>query len=253
MKSGIIIAEKNSPAGWNWDKVVSKNAASSWSFVPVGAQHRNGLAEATVKILKQSLGHALPAGVILSFVELNTLCARIRYAINSRPLGLSNVSHCSQQNDFLNVVTPNQLLLGRSGESCPPLDYEEEDGRYTRRLAYVSSVYNSWWKQWIRQVLPTLVPIRRWRKARKNLSVGDIVLIEYPNPLAEDYRVGRVTGVKKGQSGLVRTVTVGYRKKNVREDPITYRSKKLVEEEMAVQRLSLLVPVTEQVGEVKLK
>ena len=47
------------------------------------------------------LQHALPAGTILSFTELNTLCAKISYAVNARPLGLSNVSHSSQQEDFL--------------------------------------------------------------------------------------------------------------------------------------------------------
>ena len=196
VKSGIIVAEKNSPSGWNWDDVVKKNYASTWEFVPVGAQHRNGLAESTVKVMKQSLQHALPAGVILSFAELNTLCARISYAINSRPLGVSNVSHSNQQEDFISVVTPNQLLLGRSGETCSPLEYDERDGRYTRRLAYVSSVYSSWWSRWIKQVLPTLVPIRRWRKAKQNLQIGDIVMIEYPNPLKDDYRVGRIVGTR---------------------------------------------------------
>ena len=51
VKSGIIMAEKNTPSGWNLEEVVRRNAASNWEFVPVGAQHRNGLAAATVKVL----------------------------------------------------------------------------------------------------------------------------------------------------------------------------------------------------------
>ena len=123
VKSGIVLAAKHSPAAWNWEEVVRRNSASTWEFVPIGAQHRNGLSEATVKVLKQSLQHALPAGVVLSFSELNTLCAKISYAINARPLGLSNVAHSSQQDDFLSVVTPNQLLLGRTSDAAPPMDY----------------------------------------------------------------------------------------------------------------------------------
>ena len=72
--------------------MVKANSASDWHFVPVGAAHRNGLAEATVKVLKQSLRHALAPGVILSYSELNTLLAEISFTVNCRPLGLTNIS-----------------------------------------------------------------------------------------------------------------------------------------------------------------
>ena len=246
VKSGIILAEKDTPKFWNWDEVVRRNSASNWEFVPCGAQHRNGLAESTVKVLKQSLQHALPSGVVLSFSELNTLCAKISYVMNSRPLGLSNVSHSNQQDDFMSVVTPNQLLLGRSADASPPLDYKESDGKFTRRLSYVSSVYDSWWSKWIAQVLPTLIPTRRWRRAKKNLMVGDIVMIESSNVFKDEYRLGRVCEVHPDGAGLVRTVTVEYRKKDSREGVLQYKSKKLEREKMAVQRLSPLVTMDEQ-------
>ena len=73
VKSGLVLAEKNSPKEWDWAAVVRANCASDWHFVPVGAAHRNGLPEATVKVLKQSLRHALAPGVVLSFSGLNTL------------------------------------------------------------------------------------------------------------------------------------------------------------------------------------
>ena len=71
-------------------------------------------------------------------------------------------------------------------------------------------------------------------------------MIEYPNPVKDDYRVGRVTKTHPDKSGLVRTVTVTFRKRDVREDPVKYKTKPLTEEIMAVQRLCLLVPVAEQ-------
>ena len=95
-------------------------------------------------------------------------------------------------------------------------------------------------------MLPTLVPIRRWRKKKKNLNIGDVVMVEYPNALKYDYRVGRIIDVHPDPSKLVRTVTVAYRKRDAREDPKVYKSKPLTQEKMAVQRLSLLVPVEEQ-------
>ena len=160
VKNWIVLAEKNSPKGWNWADVVKANCASDWHFVPVGAAHRNGLAEATVKVLKQSLKHALAPGVVLSYAELNTLLAEVSFTINCRPLGLSSTSGESDQEDFLLPLTPNQLLLGRTDNYGPVLDYSGDD-RFTTRLAYLTLVYDCWWERWIKQVLPTLIPVRR--------------------------------------------------------------------------------------------
>ena len=98
----------------------------------------------------------------------------------------------------------------------------------------------------LKQVLPTLVPIKRWRKAKDNLCIGDVVMIEYANPLKDEYRIGRVVAVHPDKSGLVRSVTVAYRRRDIREDSLEYKSKSLVEEIMAIQRLSLLVSSSEQ-------
>ena len=242
VKSGIILAEKDSPQGWDWAKVVERNQASDWHFVPVGAAHRNGLAEATVKILKQCLHHALGPGVELSFSELNTLLAEISYAINCRPLGLSNVSADSEQEDFLSPITPNQLLLGRTNDEGLPLDYDGDD-RFTTRLAYVSQVFDSWWKKWIKQVLPSLMPLKRWKDEKRNLQIGDVVMMLYAGNIKNDYRLAKVLEVHPDRRNLVRTVTVGYRRRNKNESAREYKSRPLVKEKVSVQRLSLLVPI----------
>ena len=245
VKSGIVLAEKNGPKSWDWAAVVRANCASDWQFVPVGAAHRNGLAEATVKVLKQSLHHALAPGVVLSFSELNTLLAEIAFTVNSRPLGLRNVSGESSQADYLQPLTPNQLLLGRSNDDGPVLDFSSDD-RFSRRLSYVTQVYNVWWDKWIRQVLPTLMPVKRWKKKQPNLSVNDVVMMIYPGNLKNDYRLAKVLRVHPDRNGLVRTVTVGYRKRDSREPRDVYRSKPLTEEEVSVQRLSLLVAAADR-------
>ena len=96
VRAGMVLSEKEKPANWKWEDVVRKNATTNWEFVPVlGSQHRNGLAEALVKILKKSLHHALSPGTVLQYSELVTLLAKIAHAINSRPLGLSSTSQDS--------------------------------------------------------------------------------------------------------------------------------------------------------------
>ena len=78
---------------------------------------------------------------------------------------------------------------------------------------------------------------------KKNLNVGDVVMIEYPNVIKDDYSVGKVVKVHRNYSKLIRTVTVAYRKRDAREDSMVYKSKPLTEEKMAVQKLSGIVGI----------
>ena len=239
VSAGIVLAKKESPEKWDWKRVTRENSTSNWEFVPVGSQHRNGLPEATVKVLKKSLAHALHPGVVLSYDELVTLLSRISYSINQRPLGLANTSQSSQQEDNMVPLTPNLILLGRNSNESPPLDYSEDD-KFCSRLAYVSTVETTWWRKWVKEVLPTLLPYTRWRKEQKNLAVGDVVMMWYKGNMKDHYRLARIVEVFPDQKGLVRTVRVKYRKKNTREPKEVCSSKNLIEEKVSVQRLQLL-------------
>ena len=247
VKGAITLAEKEKPGSWDWAEVVRANSVSEWEFVPIGSQHRNGLAESTVKVLKKSLGLALAPGVVLSFSELVTLLAQITHSINCRPLGLDRTSGDSQQEDEFLPITPNHLLLGRSGEDAPPIEFEET-GSLTRRMAYVSQVHEAWWRLWIKQVLPTLIPIRRWKKKSRNVAVGDVCFLHYSGNLKDDYRLVRIVKTHPDKNGLVRTVTVSYRRRDRREKPADYKKKPLVEENVAVQRLSVLLSAKDQLN-----
>ena len=126
VSAGIVIANKDLPVNkLDWQKVTSVNNATNWHFVPIGGQHRNGLSEATVKVLKKSLSLAIHPSIELCYSELVTLLARISYSINSRPLSLKNVSPNSQQEDVLMPITPNHLLLGRASIDIPDIDYDD--------------------------------------------------------------------------------------------------------------------------------
>lgn len=111
----------------------------------------------------------------------------------------------------------------------------------------MSAVYGAWWNAWYQQVLPTLVPFKKWRKEMRNLEVDDIVYMYYPNSIKDDYRLARVMETFPDEKGLVRTVRVGYRKRDKREKSLPYKAKPLTEELVAVQRLSVLLPASDQV------
>ena len=209
------VEDKFSPDKWDWSRITRENSVSNWTFVPIGSQHFNGLPESMVKVLKKTLKLAINPGVVLSYPELVTLLARISYTINSRPLGLADVSASSQQEDHMSPLTPNMMLLGRSSNFSPPLEYSSDD-RFCSRLAYVSQVEKDWWDKWIVQVWPTLFSHKKWKVKKDNLVVGDLVMLKYPGQFKDDYTMAKVTEVHPGDDGLVRQVTVSYRKKNSR-------------------------------------
>ena len=98
----------------------------------------------------------------------------------------------------------------------------------------------TWWKKWVKDVMPTLLPYSKWRKEQRNLAVGDLVLMWYTGNMKDYYRMARVVEVFPDQRGLVRTVRVKYRRKNTKEDRNVCSSRNLVVEKVAVQRLQLL-------------
>ena len=61
------------------------------------------------------------------------------------------------------------------------------------------------------------MPIRKWQRRSKNLTVGDIVMMYYEGNFKDDYRLAKVLEVHPDSKGLVRTVTIGYRKRNKKE------------------------------------
>ena len=151
----------------------------------------------------------------------------------------------SQQEEFFVPVTPNHLLLGHSGEDAPPLDYED-NSPVTARMAYVTQVFEAWWRLWVKQVLPTLIPARKWKKISRNIAVGDVCFMHYLGNFKDDYRMVKVVKTHPDKKNCVRTVTVAFRKKDKREPADVYWKKPLVEEKVAVQRLSILVSAKEQ-------
>ena len=245
VSAGRILAEKaaiadnQTPDKWDWSRITRENAASTWHFVPIGSPHFNGLPEATIKVLKKSLSLALHPGVELSYPELVTLLARISYSVNSRPLGLANISQSSQQEDYMLPLTPNHMLLARSSNVSPPMEYSGED-KFCARLAYVAQVEKDWWDRWIKQVLPTLFSYKRWKSKQENFEVGDLVMLQYPGHFKDDYCIAKVTKAVPDDDNLVRKVTVSYKKKNSRESPAIYKSKPLISEEVAIHRLHRL-------------
>lgn len=67
---------------------------------------------------------------------------------------------------------------------------------------------NLFWTRWKREYLQTVQARTKWNKPRRNLEVGDIVLIKDDNTTRNNWPLARVIQVTTDKKGLVRSVTV---------------------------------------------
>ena len=141
--------------------------------------------------------------------------------------------------DVYQPITPNLLLLGRCSttSSSPNLD-----GDLLKRLSYVKDLEDTWWDIYYRQVLFNRLPYVNDKAAKNhtNLEVGDVCLAFYDNKVSKgDYRMCLVAEVFPDDQGIVRDVNVLIApcQKNA---SLAYKSKKLKELQISVQRLVLL-------------
>ena len=72
------------------------------------------------------------------------------------------------------------------------------------------------------------------------MKEGEIVLLRYPKQFRDDYCLAKITEAKAVNDGLIRKVTVSFRKRNPRESAEVSSSKPLILEELAVHRLQRL-------------
>ena len=242
VKAGIVLENDSHPTNWNWKKVVDSNKTTNWIFTEIGCQWRNGLAEAMVKITKKCLKAAIPEDAKLTYSELITLLAQVSYTINCRPIG---VSSGNDLNEEIQPITPNMLLIGRSNLDVKAPEYDV-DTALPKRTAYVKNLHDKWWKSWIKQVFPNLVPCKKWRSEVRNLQVDDICLLYYPGVMANRYKLARVVDTFPDKAGKVRTVRIAYKKRDKREKPNEIFKGTLVKEKIGVQRLIVIQPKEEQ-------
>ena len=73
------------------------------------------------------------------------------------------------------------------------------------------------------------------------------MLVLYDRKICKgEYKLGRVTKVHPDCNGIVRTVTIGFRKTDVREPLLPYVPKVLDEVTVGVQRVCVICPVEEK-------
>ena len=100
------------------------------------------------------------------------------------------------------------------------------------------------------QNFTSLVPRQKWFHEKRNMQIGDVVLIQYMGKCRPaTYRLGVVIEVEVDDDGLVRTVSVEYSllSELSEADRLLYKGITKKRLRVPVQRLVLILPVEERV------
>lgn len=134
--------------------------------------------------------------------EFLTLCAEAANLLNERPIG-----RLPSADSELKVLTPNCLLLGLSTAKNPsgwqPFTYNPNT---RNKYHLVQTVMEDFWEKLTQLYAPTLIIERKWHVIRRNLRVGDVVIIADKNVPRGEYRLGVVKEVFPDRDNKVRRV-----------------------------------------------
>lgn len=174
----------------------------SWKIHPASSLHRNGAAEAAVRIVKRAL-HNLGGNGVFTWGEFQTFLYMAANLANERPIDARTQS----REDCIEYVTPNSLLLGRSGPKGDPGDFDFVGYPY-KRLQIIQGEVNKFWRKWSQLAGPNLFLRSKWHTKERNVAVGDVVWLADQNALRSQYKLARVVKVNPDHKGVVRDVDV---------------------------------------------
>ena len=130
---------------------------------------------------------------------LSTLLIEAERILNNRPL-----VPVSADPGETAALTPNHLLLMRGNSGILP-SMTENYTRGWKQALYLAGVF---WRRWLREYLPTLQTRQKWNEKRRNLKVGDLVLLSKDDARRGKWPLGVVIESHESKDGLVRQVSV---------------------------------------------
>lgn len=207
---------------------------TDWQFTPADAPWMNGVTESLVKSVKKAL-NAVVGDQIMDFSELQTVMFEVSQIVNQRPIG----RHPTNPEDG-SYLCPNDLLLGRASSEVPQGPFRERvSSKY--RLDYIQQIVQNFWKKWTRDYFPGLLVRQKWHVEKRNMKVGDVVVIQDTNAVRGEWKLGIVTKVHPSSDNMIRRVTVSYKNQCSKEAVDEYSGVKYTNVERPVHRLIVLV------------
>ena len=177
-----------------------------WKFNPPTASHMGGVWERQIRSCRSILTSLLRNhSQSLNDESFRTVLTEVEAIVNSRPLTVEVLS----DSNSLAPLTPNHLLTSKSKiVMAPPGNFTNADMYSRRRWRRVQHLVNEFWSRWRSEYLQTLQSRKKWNRPRRNFTIGDVILLKDDGLNRNDWRLGRIIEVKRGDDQLVRSVVV---------------------------------------------
>ena len=188
---------------WNQNKISEflKLQEIQWIFNTPTASWMGGVWERQIRSVRRILCGILNQQ-ILNEEGLRTLFCIVENIINGRPI----TKLSDDPRDSL-PLTPNHLLLLRSGPTLPPGLFVKQD-LYRRRWRQVQYMADLFWKRWLSEYLPSLQEKQCRTDRKRNMQVGDLVLVIGESVGRQNWPLGLIMQTYPSSDGMVRSVQV---------------------------------------------
>ncbi|CAI5670611.1 unnamed protein product [Oreochromis niloticus] len=189
---------------WNQVKIndVFLQKGVKWTFNPPGGSHHGGTWERLIRLVRKVLNSIMKVQN-LDEEGLHTVLCEVEAIINSRP-----ITKASMDPNDLEALTPNHLLLLKTSPILPPGVFHSTDMYTHRRWKQVQYMSDLFWKRWVKEYLLQQQERQRWIGVKRNLIVGDLVLIMDSSAPRNSWPMGRVIKTFPDRRGFVRQVRI---------------------------------------------
>ena len=189
-----------------------------WKNNPPYASHFGGVWERQIRTARSILnGLLLSHSKSLNDESFRTVLTEVECVVNSRPLTVDNLNDpCS-----LKPLTPNNLLTLKSKVVHPPPGTFSPADVYSRKhWRRTQHIVNEFWVRWRKEFLNNLQERSKWTSKRRNLRIGDVVLLK-TNESRNEWPMAMIDNVKPDKTGAVRSVTIRLANNTKFERPIS--------------------------------
>ena len=225
---------------WNLSEIFNYGVKQGliWSFnKSANAPFQNGCSEALIRLVKRGILISV-GNNILSYSELLSAFYEIANLLNERPIGIKPGNDLS----LGSYLCPNDLILGRNNIRVPHGIFDDSDN-IVKRYQFINQVVSSFWKKWQRDFFPTLIIRQKWHVKRRNVRVGDIVLVQDKDAFKGVWKLAQVAKTVYGSDDMVRNVSLRY-KLNKSGSKYTGQSDSFINR--SVHGLVIILPIEEQ-------
>ena len=122
----------------------------------------------------------------------------------------------------------------------PPGVFQDADKYSRKQWRRVQHLTNEFWTRWRKEFLHALQERQKWVRPRRNMQIGDIVLVKDDNNPRNQWQLARLTEAQRGNDGLVRKVNLAIGDRQLSASGEKTRPVSLLER--PIHKLVLLVP-----------